>query len=312
MPLNFPSSPTASQTYTDPNSRVWEFDGVKWNIVSGTADKMYSGAKIDLLSSYNLVSSLEPIEFNNEIIDTDSYFSFSTPTKINIIKSGFYRINFSVFTGNAGASYTIQLKQNGSSILSSVIIAPNQFANYDEILELESGNYLEMYVSESTSVGTLLDTTFFEITRLGSLIGTNISAAEAFSGVKGILTSPYNTTSTANSIYWDSTEFNLNANPAGNTYWTNTDSSKFTIGLNAYYRIKGVVDVGTSDNYTVVLKKNNSSELTSITIEPNGYAQIDEIYRFDEGDYLQLIVNDENSTGSLTTNTYFEIIRVGV
>lgn len=310
--LNFPSSPTTGQIYTDPNAISWEFDGVKWNVASGAAYKLFSGVKISHATDYNLTSTSTAIEFDTELIDTDSYFTLSTPNKITIGRSAFYRINFSVYSSPLGASYTIALKKNGATTLSSTTLAPNQFANYDEIVVLDGGDYLEVYASESASTGALLSTSSLEVTRLGLPTGTAVTAAEAFSGVRGILTSTYNTTSTPTALNWNSTAFNQNANAAGSFYWSVSDPSKFTVGTTAYFRVKGVIRVGSGEGCTVSLKKNGATTLTSVSIDPNGYAQVDEIYLLTSTDYLQLFVNDQTSTGSLTTDTYLELVRLGV
>lgn len=312
MPLNFPSSPTNGQTYTDDNAVVWEFDGVKWNVITGTANKAFSGAKIKLSSNYSVTSTNTAISFDTEVIDTDSYFFNSSPQKITITKNAFYRINLSLYTGSLGASYTVTIKKNGLTTLSSTIISPNQYTNYDEIVELLSGDYIEVYVSESTSVGTLLPASFLEITRVGLFSGTSVPSAEAFSGVRGILTSDYLTTNTSTALTWNSTDFNQNANAAGNTYWTISDSSKFTISTAGFYRVKSVISVGSAESCSVNLKQNNVSTLSSATINPNGYAQIDEIFEFNQNDYLQLFVRDDTSTGSIKQDTYLEIVRIGV
>lgn len=312
MPLNFPSSPTNGQTYTDDNAVVWEFDGVKWNVITGTANKAFSGAKIKLSSNYSVTSTNTAISFDTEVIDTDSYFFNSSPQKITITKNAFYRINLSLYTGSLGASYTVTIKKNGSTTLSSTIISPNQYTNYDEIVELLSGDYIEVYVSESSSIGTLLPASFLEITRVGLFSGTSVPSAEAFSGVRGILTSDYSTTNTSTALTWNSTDFNQNANAAGNTYWNISDSSKFTISTAGFYRVKSVITVGSSESCSVNLKQNNVSTLSSATINPNGYAQIDEIFEFNQNDYLQLFVRDDTSTGSIKQDTYLEIVRIGV
>lgn len=312
MPLNFPSAPSNGQTYTDDNAVVWEFDGVKWNVITGTANKAFSGAKIKLSTDYSLTATNTAISFDTELIDTDSYYFVSSPTRITINKNAFYRLNLSLYTGSSGASYTISIKKNGSTNLSTVVIAPNQYTNYDEIVELLSGDYIEVFVSESGATGTLLPTTFFEITRVGLLLGTSVPSSEAFSGVRGTLSADYSTTNTTTALTWSSTQFNQNANAAGNTYWTVSDASKFTISTAGFYRVKSVISVGSTDNYSVNLKQNNVTTLSTTAIDPNGFAQIDEIYQFNQNDYLQLFVRDNNSTGSIKQQTYLEITRVGV
>lgn len=312
MALNFPSSPTNGQTYIDDNGISWEFDGTKWDVIRGTTNRAFSGVKVDFTSNVALTSTNTAISFTTEDFDTDSYFTISNPTRISINKSAFYRINFSAYTGSTGSSFTILIKKNGSTNLSTVTIAANQYTNYDEILELFDGDYLEIYASESSSTGELTTSTVFEVTRIGLFTGTNITSSESFSGVKGILSSSYSTTSSSTAVDWNDTSFNQNANSLGDVYWVVGEPSKFTIGLTGYYRIKAAIATGPADSYTASVKKNGSTNLTSGNLNANILGLLDEIFYLSEDDYIQLFVNDVSSTGSLTTSTYLEIIRIGV
>lgn len=312
MALNFPSSPTNGQQYTDSNAVIWEYDGVKWNVITGTANKTYSGAKVSFTSLYSLTANSTAISFDSEVFDTDIYFSVSTPTRITFHRHAFYRINFSVYTDSAGSSYTIIIKKNGSTNLASVTLAPNQYTNYDEILEFSPDDYIEVYGQESSAVGALTTSTFLEVTQLGLSLGTFVSSAEGFSGVRTILTSPYSTTNTSAAIQWSNTAFNQNANPAGSLYWTASSPERITVKINGFYRVKAVIATGSTDTYSVTLKKNTLTDVSTTTIESNGYAQIDEIYQLIADDFLELFVSDSVSTGSLTTSSYFEVVRIGV
>lgn len=312
MPLNFPSSPVNGQTYADNNGVVWEYDNVKWKVISGTTNRMYSGVKLKFSSNTSLTSVSTAISFDTETFDTDSYFTLSVPNRVSIARAGFYRINFSVYSGTNGSSYTINIKKNGSTTLATAIIAPNQYTNFDEIIELSTNDYVEVYASEATSTGTLLTDTVLEITRLGSPMGTTISPAETFSGARGVLTSDFSTTNTPVALTWSTTAFNQNADSIGSTYWNVSQASRFTVAINAFYRLKIAIAIGSTDNCTISLKKNNTTTLATATIEPNGYAQIDEIYSLNTGDYLELIVNDTNSVGTIDDSSYFEIVRIGV
>lgn len=312
MALNFPSSPSNGQVYIDDNGISWEYDGVKWDVTRGTINRAFSGAKVTLSSNVALTATNTAISFTTEDFDTDSYFTLSSPTKISINKSAFYRINFSVYTGSVGSSYTILIKKNGSTTLSTAVIATNQFANYDEILEINNGDYIEIYASESSSVGELTTDTKLEITRLGLYIGTNITASESFSGARTIFNSTYSTTSTSTAVSWDDTLFDQNASPIGDTYWNVSAPTKLTVGLTGYYRLKGTIATGGLDSYTAILKKNGSTTLTSINLIANSLGLIDETYYFAQNDYIELFIQDGSSTGTLTTSSYLEISRVGV
>lgn len=312
MALNFPSSPTNGQTYTDPNSVFWRYDGEKWNVVLGTASKIYSGVKVKLSSNAALVASNTSISFDSEEFDTDNYFNLSTPQKILFNQTGYYRVNLSAFTSTSGSLYGVALKKNSNTVITSTVINPNQNANYDEILEFNANDYIEVVCSEASSTGAITTDTVLEVTRIGLTLGTGIRDIDAFSGARAILSTGFSTTSTPSAVIWDSTIFNTNADALGNTYWNVSDPTKLIIRLSGYYRIKSFIESSSADNYVIVLKKNNSANLSSASIGPSSVIQIDEIYNFTANDYIQIVVNDSNSSGQLTTNTYAEIVRIGI
>lgn len=312
MALNFPSSPTNGQLYTDPNAVIWRFDGVKWNVERGTAYKAFSGAKVSLGTNYSLTATSTAVSFDTVSINIDEYYSVGTPTRISVSQSAFYRVNFSIYTSTIGASYNLVLKKNSSDILSSVTISPNQSTNFDEIIELVADDYLEVYASEVSGVGELTTLSFFEITRIGYSLGTAVSAATIFSGVRGILTSTYSVISTPTAVSWDDTEFNQNSDASGATYWTVGLPTRFTIGVGGYYRLKGFIGISTAGTYTFTLRKNGGTTLATTIIDAFQTTQIDELYQFDSGDFVELVVNDTNSSGTLSTGTYLELIRIGV
>lgn len=312
MALNFPSAPTTGQQYTDPNAVVWEYDGVKWNVVTGTANKMFNGCKISISSNVNLTANSTAITFDTEQYDTDSYFTISAPTRMTFNRDAFYRVNLSVYTGTSGASHVITLKKNGNTTLANTVIAPNQYTNYDQILQLTSGDYIELYALDSAATGYLTTGTNIEMTCVGLAQGTNISSAMAFSGVRTILTGTYSTTNTATAVTWSSTEFNQNANPAGDFYWSNSTPNRITIGLTGFYRIKGEIFAGSTESIALNVRKNGTTSIANTTIPVNGYAELDDIYQFNQDDYIQLLANDSTSTGTLTSNTYLEVVRLGV
>lgn len=312
MALNFPSTPTTGQQYTDPNAVVWEFDGVKWDVITGTANKMFSGCKITLSSNVNLTANSTAITFDTEQYDTDSYFTVSVPKRITFNRDAFYRINLSVYTGTSGASHVITLKKNGTTTLANTVIAPNQYTNYDQIVQFSESDYIELYASDSAATGYLTTGTNIEMTRVGLAQGTNISSASAFSGVRTLLTGSYNTTNTPTTVVWNSTAFNQNANPAGNFYWDAGTPGRITIGLTGYYRIKGEIFAGPTEALTLNVRKNGSTSIANTAIPSNGYAELDDIFQLTQNDYIELLVSDSTSTGTITSNTYFEVVRLGV
>lgn len=319
MALNFPTTPTNGQTYTDDNGIVWEYNSTKtvWNKLRSDAIKNFSGAKVELTSAFSLTSTLTAISFNTAEFDTDPYFDLSNaPTKLTVLKTGYYRILLQIDTGSGGngASYTLNIKKNGTTTLTSTTAGPNQSVVYDEVMLMTAGDYVETHASESASVGTILTSSFFQIERVGNSPGTAYPAAAAFSGVKIELTSAESLTSTPTAITWDTTEFNENADNAGNVYWTISDASKVTIYTTAYYRVKSMFETGgagATNSYKVDVRLNGSN-LVSSSLSANDMLELDETFQFNSGSYLQVYVDNSGSVGTITTDSYFQLIRLGV
>ena len=318
MALNFPSNPTNLQQYTDPNGIVWQYNATKqvWDTLRSSALKDFSGAKVILTSVESLTSSPLAITFDSEDFDIGNYFTISDPSKITAPKPGFYRINLLLVVGNtgAGSSYIFTVKKNGTTDIATTNAGANQAVNYDEIFELLTGDYLELYASEIDGVGELLADSFFEIQNVGDLIGSAQSDATTFSGLKLELGSQFNLTSTASAIDWDTVVFNTNADINGNVYWTSATSSTATIYTTGYYRIKGFFEAGstgTEDSYTIDLRFNGTSSVSG-TLGPNDTLDFDDVYQLNSGSYLQFFADNSLSLGNITTNSYFELIRLGV
>jgi hypothetical protein len=319
MPLNFPTSPTNGQTYTDDNGIVWEYNSTKtvWNKLRSDAIKTFSGAKVELNTTKTLTSTLTAISFDVAEFDTDPYFNFTTaPTKLTVIKTAYYRILVQINTGSGGngASYTFNVKKNGTTTLTTSTAGPNQSIVYDEVMLLNSSDYIEIHGSESASVGTILTSSFFQIEKVGNALGTSYPAAAAFSGVKVLLTSAESLTSTPAGITWDTFEFNANADNDGNVYWSVADSTKIKIYTTAYYRVKSFFETagaGGANTYKIDLKLDGST-LTSSSLSSNDNLELDETYNFSSGSYLQVYVDNSASVGTITTDSYFQIIRMGI
>src|SRR6056300_756707 len=170
MALTFPNSPSSGTTYLDDNQVLWQYDGVKWDVITGSSKKAFNGAKLSLGSDFTTSTVLGDLLFDVEQFDTAGYFSVLIPGEIKIPDNAYYRINVQVKTGNAGNSnsYDIRVKLNDTLYLSSTLAAPNQYVVYDETIELTKGDFIEVYVAESTGVGTIdADDTFIEITQVG-------------------------------------------------------------------------------------------------------------------------------------------------
>lgn len=318
MALNFPSSPVASQTYTDSNGVVWEYDGIKWVVNTGTTKKLFSGAKVRLTTTTSLSSTPSALDFDVEDFDVGNYYTFSEASKFSIAATGFYRIAGTFYTGSTGSgeSYVFTLKKNGTTVLTTQTCAANQSANYDSTIFLNGGDYLEIVVSETSSTGTLLSGSYIEISRLGLSSGTGINEADVFSGVRTKVNSDITLSSTATAVSWTSTDFNENADALGNVYWNISEPTRITIKVTGYYQIKSFIttsSLGASNSYTITLRKNNATNIvSSVLLGPNDNANIDEIFSLNANDYVELFVSNSGSVGSILSSVYVELIRLGV
>lgn len=318
MALNFPSSPTNLQQYTDSNGIVWEYTSGKgvWSVYRDDSLKEFSGAKIVLDTNEALTSTLTAVSFDSEQFDIGSYFSALTPTKLNINKPGFYRVNLVVVAGSlgSGASYTFTVKKNGVTTITTTNAGANQSVSYSEILELVYGDYIELYASEADGVGEIVAGSFFDIENVGDSLGSAQSTATKFSGVKLNLTSNESLVSSFSAVTWDSAYFNTNADINGSFYWNISDSTKAKISTNGYYRIKTYVKVGTlgsNGSYTIDLRVNGTS-YSSSSLSPNDSLDYDDVYNLTSGSYVQLFAKESGGVGTLTTDSFFELIRLGV
>lgn len=319
MTLSFPVSPTNGQQYTDPNGIVWEYNGTQWNRSSTTSSKQFSGTKIYLTTDWFLTSTVTAVEFDGEEIDTANYFNLSSPSIVSIPRTGYYRVHASIKTGQegTGASYTVQLKRNNTNLLDTNMSA-FQTGVYDEVLLLNVGDTISLYASEATDVGRIETNSFIEVALQGYTFGGAITPGFEFSGVKVELQNDVSTTTTPTAITWSSNDikFNINANAAGNVYWTNTSPTRFTIYTTGYYRLRAFFLTnanGSSDSYTITIRKNGSDVVENITLGGNESAELDETYQFNTTDYLEIMVsNTEASTAIKQTESFFQIIRLGV
>lgn len=319
MALNFPTSPTDLQLYTDPNSVVWQYNAAKgaWIKFSTQTIKEFSGAKLVLNTNKSLTTNQLPLEFDDFDFDTDEYFNFGQfPSRINVKRTGYYRLNLLLATSNqgTGASYGFSIKKNGSLTLTSDSAGPNQFLYYDEISLLYAGDYIEIFVSDSNAVGEITTDSFFEIERVGFGLGTTTNASNGFSGVKVILTSEESMTSTPTSIPWDNASININADANGNVYWSSNNKPNLTIYTSAYYRVKGTLEsnnLGASNSYTLTLRAAGST-LDTTTIGANERLDIDETYYFTSGSIIDVQASNSAAVGALTTGSFLQLIRQGV
>lgn len=318
--LSFPANPTNGQQYTDDNANVWQFDGVKWDVAVSDTIKQFNGVKISLSQETAITTTLTAIEFDVENFDTEGYFVSSQPTTITIPRTGYYRINLLALTGTEGygASYTIELKRNASNLFVDTMSA-NQAGTYTEVLLLDVGDQIKLFASEGDGIGSLLMDSFIQIELVGYTFGGALAPGFEFSGVKAELQNNVTTTTTPTAITWLTSDivYNLNANAAGNVYWTNTNPTRFTISTTGYYNLKAFFLTGangTENSYNITIKKNGTTDLETILLGANASAALNETYQFDTTDYLEVYVS--NSAGGSTLikslDTFFELIRLGV
>jgi len=317
MALDFPSSPAVNDTYTDDNAAVWQWDGEKWDVITRSTKRAFKGAKVVLSSDYSLGSTSTAIPWSSANFDTATLWAPSQPTKFTITENGFYRLNVQVLTTTAGtgASYTISIRRN-NIVISSDTIASNQFIVFDDIVQLAVGDYVEVFASESTSAGAIdSEISFLEITQVGQNLGTGISSWSAFSGARTYITNSFNLTTTPTAISYDGTVYDQNADVLGTLYWTAVNDTRITVKVDGYYRVKASLttsDAGSNDSYSISLQKNASANLEQTTIGPSATLLLDEIYNLTTDDYLEIYVDNSDSTGSLANTAYIEITRLGV
>jgi len=315
--LDFPTSPSTNDTYTDDNAAVWQWDGEKWDVITRSTKRAFKGAKVMLSTDFSLTATSTAISWATEEFDTAALWSASQPTRFSITENGFYRINTQITTtaGGTASSYTISIRKNGTEV-SSTTVASNQFVLFDDVLQLAVGDYIEVFAAESTAAGSIeSDTSFVEIIQEGLSLGTGISTWSAFSGARTYMTSAFSTTSTETAITFTDTEFDQNADVLGSEYWASGTASRLTAKVTGYYRIKGVFETssaGSADSYTFSLKKNGTTTLETGTLGPNSTISIDEIYTLTSNDYLEMYVQNSDNTGSVANTAYIEITRKGV
>lgn len=318
MTLSFPANPTNGQQYTDPNGKVWEFDSVKWNVAIASGNKEFSGVKIELTSAFALSDAESPVTFDSAVYDTANYFSVLSPSIITVPRGGYYRIKTNIQTGvtGEGASYSIQLLRSGLTIFTANMAA-NQNGVYDEVLLLNSGETVQLYAGETAGVGTLATGTVIEVYLIGYTFGGNITPGFEFSGLRADLFSDIGMTSTPTPITWTVNDitYDINANAAGNTYWSNLDPTKFTISTSGYYRLNAYFltsEQGSENSYTIDFRKNGTT-LESGSVGSLAVVQLDETYNFTSGDYLQIYVDNDGSVGDIkASDTSISLTRLGV
>lgn len=317
--LSFPANPINGQQYTDQNGKVWLFDGTKWDFQINSAIKQFYGTKVSLSTDVFLTSTLSAVAWDTEEIDTAQFFNSSTPTKIIIPRTGYYRIHMVINSGQEGngTSYVVQLKRNTTTIFEETMAA-YQSGEYDIIVLLNTGDELVLYASEENTIGRLIEGTFAEIQLVGYSFGGAIIPGFEFSGVKAELQNQISVSSTENTLEWNTSDivFNANADSIGNIYWDGAEPTKFIIRTSGYYRIRSFILTGvngSADTYNITIKKNGTTDIEFITLGANESAELDETYYLQENDYIQIKYSNTENIGTIEAgDTYFELTRLGV
>lgn len=312
MALIFPANPTNGQIYTDDNSVVWQYDGVAWNVVTGTTKRLYEGVKVGFSTDYALSSTLTAVDWDVESFDTDTYWTAGQPSRVTIPSTGYYNLNTNVFSTAAGQAYDIRVRQNGTTDIVSGTINASQTADYNETQWFDAGDYIQVLASENTAAGSLGSGSYLEVTLLGYATGTGVTPYAAFSGVRTDLTGAFSTTSTPTAIAWSGTDWDTNANALAETYWSAGTPSRLTVKVNGFYLINIQTQTSSSGGtYTITLRKNGTTAISTATIGANDSAFINQTFELAANDYFEIMVSDTLASGSITTQSYFEIIRQG-
>jgi len=313
MALTFPYPATNGQTYTDDNAAVWQYDGVKWNVVTGTTKKLFNGLLLGLSMNYNLTNTATPINWDVETTDTSNYWNALDPSKINIPATGYYNLNLTIFTDAIGAGYYITVVKNGVTTIVDGSMNPNQAGVFNETIYFNQGDYIQIDASETSDSGAITDECTLELVLMGLALGTGVSSSNAFSGVKTILALPFSTTSTLTAIPWTSTAYDTNANALALTYWNGLAPTRITILTTGYYQINVYVETGAvGGTYTLTLRKNGVTSMATTTMAPNDAANINQLFQLNMNDYIELLASENTSAGNITDEAHIEVIRMGV
>lgn len=314
MPLNFPSSPSDGQIYTDDNSAVWQYDATLtvWNIVTGTTKKLFNGVSLGLSANVSLTTTSTALSWDVENYDQGGYHNSTNPTRATAPSAGYYALKVVLFSDSQGSGYSAVIKKNGSTTIATASFNANQTTDYEEVLQLNTDDYIEVFVSESSGTAAITTSTLFELTLLGQTVGTGISSYAAFSGVKAVLTSAESSTSTPTAVSWDSTEYDTNSNAEGLLYWSAGTPTRLTAKSTGYFNIDVYLQTGSTGGvYTLTIKKNGSTNIVSSTMSANDTAIFEQTIALTADDYLELFLSDTDATGTLTADTHFEITRMG-
>jgi hypothetical protein len=314
--LSFPANPTNGTEYTDTNGKVWVYDGIKWNIATSTGTKEFTGVKVSLANQYFLTNTLSAVTFDTIDYDTANFYNTATPTKLIVPRTGYYRINAIILSGQEGfgAAYSVDVRRNNQS-LATDLIGSFQAAVYDQIFLLNVGDEIEIFAAEIEAIGSLVEGTYLEMQLQGYTFGGAITPGFEFSGARVQLSTNLTTTSTSTAIAWDDIIFNINANEAGDLYWDNQTDTRLTIATTAYYRLRAFFETGvdgSTDSYELIIKK-SGVELETVLLGANDTADIDATYEFTATDYLEVFVRNIDNVGTIiSNNTFFEVTRLGV
>lgn len=134
------------------------------------------------------------------------------------------------------------------------------------------------------------------------------SSTRFFAGARVKLSSEENLTANLTAVTWDTETYDT-----GN-YFNSFESSKLVAKETGYYRINARIftgSAGTGSGYTIVVKKNNSSNLAVVTAGSNQGVIYDEVVYLLLNDYIEIQAAETSASGNLTTDTEIEFILAG-
>lgn len=135
----------------------------------------FSGVKVELTGVEAATASATAITWDDDIFNENAdatgnvYWTVSESANITFYTTGYYRVKAHIVTGSGGStgSYTINLRKNETTTLETATLSPNDTLDYDETLQLNSDDVLQIEIAESGAAGTILANSYFQVTRTG-------------------------------------------------------------------------------------------------------------------------------------------------
>ena len=138
-----------------------------WSAFSGA--KTYVSSAVSVSSTATAISWTDTEYDQNADVLGSQYWANTNPSRVTAKVTGYYRIKALLTTSSAGSadSYTFELKKNSANTVETATLGPSATLSLDETYTLETDDYLEIYVDNSDNTGSIANTAYIEITRLG-------------------------------------------------------------------------------------------------------------------------------------------------